>query len=145
MPRRETRVAPDAALGFDSELSAPTEALRNPTDVAGDTPVVVGLAFPGHVGDTREGLSRRTDGRASQGDSPQSDSLPDAEADGVLANPPFNVSHWRGELLRQDKRWQYDVPPADDAKLPWAQLIVVDLAPTGPAGRGLGTHGISAR
>ncbi len=28
------------------------------------------------------------------------------------ANPPFNVSDWRGELVREDKRWRYGAPPA---------------------------------
>jgi hypothetical protein len=31
---------------------------------------------------------------------------------GFEANPPFNDSDWRGELLKNDKRWVYGVPPA---------------------------------
>ncbi len=27
----------------------------------------------------------------------------------ILANPPFNVSDWKGELLREDVRWRYGV------------------------------------
>ena len=30
----------------------------------------------------------------------------------LLANPPFNICDWGGERLRDDKRWQYGVPPA---------------------------------
>jgi type I restriction enzyme M protein len=33
----------------------------------------------------------------------------------VLANPPFNESDWRGELLDDDKRWAYGGPPAGNA------------------------------
>ncbi|QAA76825.1 MAG: Type I restriction-modification system, DNA-methyltransferase subunit M [Candidatus Bipolaricaulis sibiricus] len=28
----------------------------------------------------------------------------------ISAKPPFNVSDWGGERLRDDKRWQYGVP-----------------------------------
>lgn len=30
----------------------------------------------------------------------------DLKADFILANPPFNVSDWKGELLREDVRWK---------------------------------------
>ena len=43
----------------------------------------------------------------AQGDSFHADAFPDLKADYVLANPPFNDSDWRGELLRNDKRWVY--------------------------------------
>ena len=56
------------------------------------------------------------------------------KADFILANPPFNVSDWRGELLRDDKRWQYGVPPAGNANFAWVQHIVHHLAPAGVAG-----------
>ena len=38
-------------------------------------------------------------------DSFHRDLHPDLKADYILANPPFNDSDWRGELLREDKRW----------------------------------------
>jgi type I restriction enzyme M protein len=50
------------------------------------------------------------------------------------ANPPFNVSDWGGERLRDDKRWQYGVPPAGNANFAWVQHIVHHLAPAGVAG-----------
>jgi type I restriction enzyme M protein len=40
---------------------------------------------------------------------------PDFKADDVLANPPFNDSDWRGELLKNNKRWVYGAPPAGNA------------------------------
>jgi len=39
------------------------------------------------------------------------DRHPDLTADYVLANPPFNDSDWCGDLLKNDKRWGYGVPP----------------------------------
>jgi type I restriction enzyme M protein len=52
----------------------------------------------------------------------------------VLANLPFNDSDWRGELLREDKRWVYGVPPAGNANYAWVQHFIYHLAPTGLAG-----------
>ena len=44
------------------------------------------------------------------------------------------MSDWRGELLREDKRWKYGAPPAGNANFAWVQHIVHHLAPTGLAG-----------
>ena len=44
------------------------------------------------------------------------------------------MSDWRGELLRDDKRWQYGVPPAGNSNFAWVQHIVHHLAPAGVAG-----------
>jgi type I restriction enzyme M protein len=52
----------------------------------------------------------------------------------VLANPPFNDSDWGGELLKDDKRWKYGVPPAGNANFAWVQHFIHHLAPTGLAG-----------
>ncbi len=54
-------------------------------------------------------------------DSFHRDLHPDLKADYVLANPPFNDSDWRGELLKDDKRWVYGVPPAGNANYAWVQ------------------------
>jgi type I restriction enzyme M protein len=48
-------------------------------------------------------------------DSFHRDLHPDLKADYVIANPPFNDSDWRGELLKDDKRWKYGTPPAGNA------------------------------
>jgi type I restriction enzyme M protein len=77
---------------------------------------------------------RGIDGQITQGDTFHNDRHPDLKADFILANPPFNVSDWRGELLREDKRWQYGVPPAGNANFAWVQHIIYHLAPTGVAG-----------
>jgi type I restriction enzyme M protein len=77
---------------------------------------------------------RGIDGQIAHGDTFHNDRFPDLKADTILANPPFNVSDWRGELLREDKRWKYGVPPAGNANFAWVQHIVHHLAPTGVAG-----------
>lgn len=58
----------------------------------------------------------------------------DLKADFVLANPPFNMSYWGGERLRDDVRWAYGVPPAGNANFAWLQHIIHHLAPGGVAG-----------
>ena len=62
------------------------------------------------------------------------DELPDLKADFILANPPFNVSDWGGERLREDARWPFGVPPAGNANYAWLQHIHHHLAPNGMAG-----------
>ena len=41
--------------------------------------------------------------------------LKDIRVDYILANPPFNVSDWSGELLAEDGRWKYGTPPPGNA------------------------------
>jgi type I restriction enzyme M protein len=77
---------------------------------------------------------RGIEGQIAHGDTFHSDHFPDLRADTILANPPFNVSDWRGELLRADKRWEYGMPPTGNANFAWVQHIVHHLAPMGHAG-----------
>ena len=67
-------------------------------------------------------------------DSFHDDLHPDLKADYVLANPPFNDSDWSGDLLRQDRRWAYGVPPVGNANFAWVQHFIYHLAPNGMAG-----------
>lgn len=62
------------------------------------------------------------------------DAHKDVKADFIIANPPFNVSDWSGELLRKDGRWQYGVPPSGNANFAWLQHFIHHLAPNGRAG-----------
>ncbi len=62
------------------------------------------------------------------------DMHPDLKADFILANPPFNMSDWGGENLREDKRWKFGVPPAGNANFAWVQHFIHHLSPTGVAG-----------
>jgi type I restriction enzyme M protein len=62
------------------------------------------------------------------------DELKDLRFDYILANPPFNVSDWGGDRLREDARWKYGVPPAGNANYAWLQHILWHLSPNGTAG-----------
>ena len=62
------------------------------------------------------------------------DAHKDLKADYIIANPPFNVSDWSGDLLRKDGRWQYGVPPSGNANYAWIQHFIYHLAPNGQAG-----------
>ena len=77
---------------------------------------------------------RGIDAQIGHGDTFHKDAHPDLKADYVLANPPFNDSDWRGELLKDDKRWVHGVPPAGNANFAWVQHFIHHLAPTGLAG-----------
>lgn len=77
---------------------------------------------------------RGIDANIQWGDSFHNDLHKDLKADFVLANPPFNNSDWKGELLREDARWQYGVPPVGNANFAWVQHFIYHLAPTGIAG-----------
>src|SRR3989475_1145723 len=77
---------------------------------------------------------RGIDAQIAHGDTFHHDGHPDRKADWVLANPPFNDSDWRGELLKEDKRWIYGVPPSGNANFAWVQHFIYHLAPTGIAG-----------
>jgi type I restriction enzyme M protein len=58
----------------------------------------------------------------------------DLKTDYIIANPPFNVSDWSGDLLRKDGRWQYGTPPTGNANYAWIQHFIYHLAPSGQAG-----------
>ncbi|MFO0818473.1 MAG: class I SAM-dependent DNA methyltransferase [Pirellulales bacterium] len=58
----------------------------------------------------------------------------DLKADFILANPPFNISDWGGERLREDARWKFGAPPVGNANYAWVQHMVHKLAPSGIAG-----------
>lgn len=62
------------------------------------------------------------------------DAHKDLKADYIIANPPFNVSDWGGDLMRTDGRWQYGTPPTGNANFAWMQHFIYHLAPSGQAG-----------
>ena len=62
------------------------------------------------------------------------DELPDLKADFILANPPFNISDWGGDRLREDARWKFGMPPVGNANYAWLQHIHHHLTPNGTAG-----------
>jgi len=67
-------------------------------------------------------------------DSFHNDLHPDLKADYILANPPFNMKEWGGERLKDDRRWKYGIPSANNANYAWIQHFIYHLAPTGTAG-----------
>ena len=77
---------------------------------------------------------RGIDNNVQLGDSFNDDQHKDLRSDFILANPPFNMSDWGGELLREDVRWEYGVPPTGNANFAWVQHFIHHLNPTGMAG-----------
>lgn len=73
------------------------------------------------------------------------DELRDLKADFILANPPFNISDWGGERLRDDVRWAYGTPPAGNANYAWLQHILHHLSPHGFAGVVLANGSMSSQ
>lgn len=55
-------------------------------------------------------------------------------ADYILANPPFNIKDWGGDRLKDDARWKYGTPPANNANYAWISHIISKLSPRGIAG-----------
>ncbi|WP_180375394.1 type I restriction-modification system subunit M [Clostridium thermarum] len=66
------------------------------------------------------------------------------KADYILANPPFNISEWGGEKLKEDARWKYGIPPAGNANYAWLQHMIFHLAPNGVAGVVLANGSLSS-
>jgi len=62
------------------------------------------------------------------------DAFPDERFDYILANPPFNISDWSGELLREDARWTFGAPPVGNANFAWIQHIYERLSASGIGG-----------
>ena len=82
---------------------------------------------------------------AQWGDSFANDLHPDLRADFIIANPPFNISHWGGETLRDDPRWEYGTPPAGNANYAWIQHMLHHLSPTGTMATVLANGSLSSK
>ena len=68
----------------------------------------------------------------------------DLKADYILANPPFNISDWGGDRLKDDIRWKYGVPSEGNANYAWLQHMIHHLAPHGYAGVVLANGSLSS-
>jgi type I restriction enzyme M protein len=82
------------------------------------------LAIRGILGDIRwnqEGTLRRN-------------AFPDERFDFILANPPFNISDWDGDQLREDHRWRFGTPPVGNANFAWMAHVHHHLSANGIAG-----------
>ena len=67
------------------------------------------------------------------------------KADFILANPPFNLSNWGQDKLKDDIRWKYGVPPAGNANYAWIQHMIHHLAPNGKIGLVLANGALSTQ
>ena len=70
---------------------------------------------------------------------------PTLKADFIMANPPFNLSNWGGDKLKEDKRWAYGIPPAGNANYAWIQHMIYHLAPNGKIGLVLANGALSTQ
>ncbi len=80
-----------------------------------------------------------------QADTFFNDLHPTLKADFIMANPPFNLSNWGQEKLKDDKRWKYGVPPAGNANYAWIQHMIYHLAPNGKLGLVLANGALSTQ
>lgn len=74
-----------------------------------------------------------------------SDQHPTMRADFVMANPPFNLSPWGADKLKEDQRWKYGTPPANNANFAWMQHMIWHLAPEGKIGMVLANGSLSSQ
>ncbi len=88
---------------------------------------------------------RGIDADIRRGDSFHEDRFPDLKADYIIANPPFNISDWGQELLQNDIRWKYGVPPKGNANYGWIQHMIHHLSPKGTAGFVLANGSMSSQ
>lgn len=73
------------------------------------------------------------------------DRHPTLRADYIMANPPFNLSDWGADKLKEDVRWQYGTPPAGNANFAWLQHMIYHLAPAGRIGMVLANGSLSSQ
>ncbi len=74
-----------------------------------------------------------------------SDQHPTMRADYVMANPPFNLTPWGADKLKEDQRWKYGTPPAGNANFAWMQHMIWHLAPEGKIGMVLANGSLSSQ
>lgn len=67
------------------------------------------------------------------------------KADFIMANPPFNLSNWGQEKLKDDVRWKYGLPPAGNANYAWIQHMIHHLGPNGKIGLVLANGALSSQ
>lgn len=80
-----------------------------------------------------------------QADTFFNDLHPTLKADFIMANPPFNLSNWGQDKLKDDKRWKYGIPPAGNANYAWIQHMIHHLAPNGKLGLVLANGALSTQ
>jgi type I restriction enzyme M protein len=92
------------------------------------------LAVHGLAGDIRQGNSYYEDLHSSTG-----------KFDFVMANPPFNVDRVDKDRLKDDPRFPFGLPRADNANYLWIQLFYSSLSETGRTGFVMANSAADAR
>ena len=92
------------------------------------------LAVHGLSGDIRQGNSYYEDLHGSVG-----------KFDFVMANPPFNVDKVDKEKIKDDPRFPFGMPKADNANYLWIQLFYSSLNAKGRAGFVMANSAADAR
>lgn len=78
---------------------------------------------------------RNAEGDIRWGDSYHDDKFFDLRVDYVVSNPPFNDSGWgRDRIKPNDPRFQFGLPPENNANFAWIQHFIYHLSPNGKAG-----------
>lgn len=80
-----------------------------------------------------------------QADTFFNDLHPSLKADFIMANPPFNLSNWGQNKLKDDIRWKYGLPPSGNANYAWIQHMIHHLAPNGKIGLVLANGALSTQ
>jgi len=68
----------------------------------------------------------------------------DLKADFIIANPPFNQKDWGEDILRNDPRWKFGLPPKNNANYAWMQHMIYHLSPKGVMGLVLANGSLSS-
>lgn len=81
----------------------------------------------------------------AQADTFHDNQHPRLRADFIMANPPFNISDWGGDRIKDDKRWKYGTPPNRNANFAWLQHMIHHLSPKGKIGLVLANGSLSSQ
>lgn len=82
---------------------------------------------------------------ANNADTFFNDLHPQLKADFIMANPPFNLSNWGADQLKDDIRWKYGIPPSGNANYAWIQHMIYHLNPNGKIGLVLANGALSTQ
>jgi type I restriction enzyme M protein len=78
---------------------------------------------------------RGIDGNIQLGDSIRDDKFGNLSADKIITNPPFNMSEWGKETVSdEDPRFDYGMPPSNNANFAFIQHMLYHLDRDGIAG-----------
>lgn len=61
------------------------------------------------------------------------DQFPELKSDFVIMHPPMNVRNWQNEINHFDPRFEYGIPPKNNANIAWIQHAIYHLNSKGKA------------